>query len=162
VRDAFASGQFNQVPVLEGSNHDEWRLFVALNMELVTHQPLTAAMFIPAISATLGVPAAVAQVIARVYPLANFPSPSIALGALGTDAIFDCNARVSLRLLSQHVITFGYEFADENAPELFLPPVSFPYGAAHASEIQYVLGVTPIVPAPALNADQEKLSDAMV
>src|SRR5215813_7949423 len=29
VRSAFTSGQFNQVPVIEGSNHDEWRLFVA-------------------------------------------------------------------------------------------------------------------------------------
>jgi len=28
---------------------------------------------------------------------------------------------------------------DGQLPENFLPPVSFPYGAAHASEIQYVM-----------------------
>jgi hypothetical protein len=37
--------------------------------------------------------------------------------------------------------TFAYEFNDGNAPENFLPPVSFPYGAAHASEIQYLFAV---------------------
>ena len=37
--------------------------------------------------------------------------------------------------------TFAYEFNDENAQEDFLPPVSFPYGAAHASEIQYLFGL---------------------
>jgi para-nitrobenzyl esterase len=29
VRSALSTGQFNRVPVIEGSNHDEWRLFVA-------------------------------------------------------------------------------------------------------------------------------------
>jgi hypothetical protein len=42
------------------------------------------------------------------YPLSAFASPSLALGAVGTDAIF--------------VPTFAYEFNGENAPENFLPP----------------------------------------
>src|ERR1044071_74662 len=29
IVDSFGSGAFNRVPVVEGSNHDEWRLFVA-------------------------------------------------------------------------------------------------------------------------------------
>src|SRR5262249_57811989 len=29
VQSAFTTGQFNRVPVIEGTNHDEWRLFVA-------------------------------------------------------------------------------------------------------------------------------------
>src|SRR5262249_61382248 len=133
---AFASGQFNQVPVIEGSTHDEWRLFVALNQELVTGHPLTPAEYPGAIASTLGVPLAVAwSVFLPEYPLANYPSPSIALGALGIDGIFACNARISAQLLSAHVPTFEYEFNDGNAPQLFLPPVSFPYGAYHASEL---------------------------
>ena len=55
VRSAFTTGQFNRVPVIEGSNHDEWRLFVA-QTEATTGTPLTAAGYIPAIAATLGVP----------------------------------------------------------------------------------------------------------
>ena len=79
--------------------------------------------------------------------------------------IFACPARFSSQALSQHVTTFEYEFNDANAPQLFLPPVSFPYGAAHASEIQYLLHLTPtpLVPSPpALSADQQKLSDQMI
>jgi para-nitrobenzyl esterase len=157
---AFASGQFNLVPVIEGSNHDEWRLFVALNIDLVSG-PLGPAQYVGAIAATLGVPLATAAFLSTFYPLAAFPSPDLALSALGTDAIFACNSRKAARLLSQHVPTFAYEFNDENAPQRFLPPVSFPYGAAHASEIQYLFDLRATVPAPALGADQERLSQAM-
>jgi para-nitrobenzyl esterase len=136
VRQAFTSGQFNHVPVVEGSNHDEWRLFVAITE--LTNGPLTAAGYVPAIQATLGVPTATAQALAAAYPLSAFPSPALALSALGTDAIFACNSRSSARLLSGFVPTFQYEFDDPNAPMIFLPPVSFPTGSYHAAEIQYV------------------------
>lgn len=162
VRTAFASGQFNRVPVIEGSNHDEWRLFVA-QTEATTRVPLTEAGYLPAIQATLGVPAQVAASFAGFYPLAAYPNPSIALGALGTDAAFACNARVSAQFLSQYVPTYQYEFNDPGAPMLFFPPVSFATGAYHASELQYLFALpgTP-VPSPGFSAAQEKLSDAMV
>jgi len=157
---AFASGQFNRVPVIEGSNHDEWRLFVAGSV--LVRGPGTAAGYPAAIQASLGVPAAVAAFLATQYPVASFPSPDLALSALGTDAIFACNARFAAEQLSQFVPTFAYEFNDENAPQRFLPPVSFPYGAAHASEIQYLFGLPVAVPAPELDASQRQLSDAMI
>jgi para-nitrobenzyl esterase len=137
VRQAFTSGQFNHVPVVEGSNHDEWRLFVAVT-ELTTGAPLTAAGYVAAIQATLGIPLATAQGLAAVYPLSAFPSPALALSTVGTDAIFACNSRVSARMLSGFVRTFQYEFNDPNAPMIFLPPVSFPTGSYHAAELQYV------------------------
>ncbi|MFL6647112.1 MAG: carboxylesterase/lipase family protein [Sulfurifustaceae bacterium] len=159
---AFARGDFNQVPVIEGSNRDEWRLFVALNNEL-PNGPVTAEQYAAAIAATLRLPsaAAAAPIVAQ-YPLANYPSPGIALGAVGTDAIFACPARAAVRGLSQHVNTFAYEFADQNAPQLFLPPVSFPYGAYHSAELQYLFNLRATVPAPSLNAEQQSLSQHMV
>lgn len=160
IGDAFASGAFNRVPVIEGANHDEWRLFVALTT-LVTG-PTPPAGYPAAIQATLGVPAALVPLFVAQYPLASFPSPDLALSALGTDGIFDCNARFAAAKLSQFVPTFAYEFADPDAPQRFLPPVSFPYGAAHASEIQYLLDLPVTVPAPAFDADQRKLSEAMI
>lgn len=159
IRPAFASGQFNHVPVIEGANHDEWRLFVA-QADLARGAPLSAVAYPANVAGLVGVaaaPLAIAQ-----YPLASYPSPSLALSALGTDAIFDCPMRTAARLLSAFVPTFAYEFNDENAPQLFLPPVSFPYAAAHASELQYLFALRATVPAPALGADQEKLSDAMM
>jgi para-nitrobenzyl esterase len=158
---AFASGRFNRVPVIEGSNHDEWRLFVA-QTEAETGTPLTADRYEAAIAATLGVSAATAHALALIYPLSAYPSPSVALGALGTDAIFACNARRALRSLAQYVPTHQYEFNDPTAPMRFFKNLSFPTGAYHASEIQYLFD-TPESPVPAtLNAQQSALADAMV
>jgi para-nitrobenzyl esterase len=157
---AFASGQFNRVPILEGTNHDEYRLFVGIT-ELQTGAPLSAAAYPAAIQATLGVPAAVVPLFVAQYPLASFPSPSLALSALGTDGIFACNTRFVEQRVSQFVPTFAYEFSDPSAPEL-LPPVSFPYGAAHGFEVQYVFDLPVTVPARGLDADQQKLAATMV
>jgi para-nitrobenzyl esterase len=154
------AGTFNHVPVIEGSNHDEWRLFVA-QTELAAG-PLPAAGYVAAIQRTLGVSAAVANGLAAQYPLTAFASPSLALSALGTDAIFACNARKVTDGLAGQVPVFQYEFADENAPQNFLPPVSFPTGSAHASEIQYLFTIRNSVQAPTLNADQQNLSRQMV
>ena len=162
VRAAFTAGQFNRVPVIEGSNHDEWRLFVA-QTEAVTGMPLTAAGYIPAIAATLGVPIGFAAVVAAEYPLAAYQSPSVALGAVGTDVVFSCNARISARALSQFVPTYQYEFNDPTVPMLYFANVSFPTGAYHASELGYIFDITQTpVPNPGLTPAQKDLSDAMV
>jgi para-nitrobenzyl esterase len=156
---AFATGTFNHVPIINGTNRDEWRLFVALS-ELLGH-PVTASNYQSMISATLGVPAAAAAVIAAKYPLTAFPSPSVALGAVGTDAIFACPALTIDKSVSRFVPTFAYEFNDENAPENFLRPVSFPYGAAHASEIQYLMGLPTAAFPGTLSAPQTQLATLM-
>ena len=155
---AFAAGTFNRVPIMNGTNRDEWRLFVALSA--LTGNPVTASNYQSMISATLGVPAAVAGIIAARYPLTSFASPSVALGAIGTDAIFACPALTVDRSVSRFVPVFAYEFNDQNAPELFLPPAGFPYGAAHASELQYLFGLRAAFP-KSLSARQQQLATAM-
>jgi para-nitrobenzyl esterase len=166
---ALASGQFNRVPLMNGSNHDEWRLFVSLDLVLAGIN-VTAANYPAIIAATIGVPPsspAVALVQAQ-YPGGSFPSFDLAIGALGTDSIFACPARFADELVSPFVPTFAYEFNDENAPQNFLPAVSFPYGSAHAAEIQYIFPfanpstVGLKLPQTPLNASQQQLSDKMV
>ncbi len=152
---ALASGQFNRVPVISGTNHDEWRLFVAEGA------PVTAANYQAMITSTLGVPAAAAAAIAAAYPLSAYPSPSVALGAVGTDAIFACPALMADESLSKYVPTYAYEFNDENAPERYLPPVSFPYGAAHESEVQYLFDVSNTPFPGGLSAPQQQLAASM-
>jgi para-nitrobenzyl esterase len=162
---AFSSGQFNRVPVIEGTNHDEFRLFVALLFEL-PNGPISADQYPAYVAALLGLPASVAaQVVPLVlsqYPLSNYASPAVALGAIGTDVAFACNALAVEKSLSQFVPTWAYEFNDPNAPQRFLPPVSFPYGAYHAAELQYLFDLPVTVPAPALTTDQETLANTMV
>jgi para-nitrobenzyl esterase len=55
-----------------------------------------------------------------------------------TDYIFSCPELGADLALQRFAPVYAYEFADENAPEPFLPPVSFPYAAAHASELQFL------------------------
>src|SRR5205814_76497 len=54
-------------------------------------------------------------------------------------------------------------FADPDAPMRFLPPVSFPTGAYHAAELQYLFDLpqSPVA-GPGLTPDQQRLSRAMV
>jgi para-nitrobenzyl esterase len=153
---AFATGQFNHVPLIHGTNHDEWRFFVALLFDLAG-SPITADEY-PAVVGDMVGPDAAPLVLAE-YPLDNFDNPDLAVGAIGTDSIFACPARVADQVLSTQVPMFSYEFNDINAPEVFLPPVSFPYGATHASELRYLFKLTW---GGHLDVGQEELSNDMI
>jgi para-nitrobenzyl esterase len=156
---ALATGQFHHVPVMQGSNHDEWRLFTALDFDLTAGPiPNNEAAYEAALATLVG-PAA--PLVAAQYPLASFPSADIAFAAAGTDVVFACPALGADLSMSQFVPLSTYEFSDENAAQDFLPPVSFPYAAAHASELQYLFALPVTVPRPPLNAQQLHLSDAM-
>jgi para-nitrobenzyl esterase len=168
---AFASGQFNRVPVISGGNHDEWRIFVAQTYDFAG-SPLTDAGY-PAAVATLLMDPLLAAFVLPSYPLINYPPPPppflpasapLAVGALGTDDIFACPERNIVRLLSNSVTVYAYEFNDEGAPPDFADPLAtFPLGAYHAAEIQYLFninqrffGFNPFTP------DQQQLSNTMI
>ena len=157
---ALASGDLTHVPVINGTNHDEWRLFIAIFRPLTG--PVTAANYRSMIASTASVSAAEAAVVAAHYPLSSFASPAEALGAVGTDAIFACPALTMDQELSRFTPTFAYEFNDEHAPERFLPPVSgFSYGAAHASELQYLFQLNDSAFPGTLTPDQQRLAASM-
>jgi para-nitrobenzyl esterase len=159
---ALASGDFSHVPVIDGTNHDEWRLFVAI-FEPLTGQ-VTAANYQSMIASTASVSPAEAAAAAARYPLGSFPDPAEALGAVGTDAIFSCPALTADDELSRFAPVYAYEFNDEHAPELFLPPPpisGFSYGATHASELQYLFRLN-VSPFPAtLTPGQQRLAASM-
>jgi para-nitrobenzyl esterase len=156
---ALATGQFHHVPIIQGSNHDEWRLFTALDFDL-TIGPIgnNEAAYEAALASLVG-PGA--PIVAAEYPLASFPSADLAFATAGTDVVFACPAYGADLAMSQFVPLSTYEFNDENAPQDFLPPVTFPYGAAHASELQYLFDLPITVPRPPLNAQQLQLSSSM-
>ena len=161
--DAFNSGKFNKVPVISGTNHDEYRLFVALDFDLnPAVGPLSTAGYAAAVDALFG--PFLGPIVLADYPLPATPpadAASIALGASVTDAAFSCAARRADQALAQFVPTYTYEFNDENAPfALLFPPLSFPLGASHFAEVQYLLDYLG-TPAP-FTANQEELSDAMI
>jgi para-nitrobenzyl esterase len=132
---ALTTGKFNHVPVIDGSNHDEWRLFVAL--AVFEGHKVTAANYRSRIASTLHVSSAIAGAIVKEYPLKSYPSPALALSAVGTDAIFSCPTLKLDQEMSKYVPTYAYEFNDEHAPAPY-PSPGFSYGATHASELQYL------------------------
>ena len=166
LQTAFATGEFNRVPIINGTNHDEWRLFVALSE--LQGAPVTAANYQAMIASTLGVPASAAAVIAAEYPLSAYPSPSVALGAVGTDAIFACPALTIDQTVSNFVpdirlriqrrerageLPAAREFPLRRRPRVRDP---VPHGPAHRRLPGNALGS-----AAAASYDHEKLLDKL-
>ncbi len=137
--DALLAQQYTHVPIVQGTNHDEFRLFTAELFDLAGG-PLTAAeypFFVEATLTEVGLGADTARVLAK-YPLANYASPDLAASAMATDAAFATTAVVSDNLFALGTPVYAYEFADEHCPDDFVPPVSFPYGAAHEFELPFL------------------------
>jgi para-nitrobenzyl esterase len=106
---------------------------IALNE--VAGRVVTATQYPAVVSAAFGSKAG--PFVLAQYPLSNYVNADEALAAIQTDSTFACPALLADQALSNYVPVFAYEFNDQDAPEIFLPPVSYPYGAAHESELQY-------------------------
>ena len=166
VGGALMSGTYEKVPVIEGSNHDEWSLFVGLYLIRANTKLATQMDYEAAAAATFGLPAAAVSGLIGPYPLANYMNdPNLALTAAGTDFVFSCSSHTAATQLSANAATFAYEFSDPNAPQLLLPvPPSdpaFKYRAAHASELQFIWNL-PMAGSFPLSADEQALSTTMV
>ena len=170
---AFSDGNFNKVPVIQGTNLDEGRLFIPLFNGVVTSATY------PNVVADLfaAYPNPPLSTIESQYPISNYSTngaaaaPGEAVAAIVTDSLFACTARTADQLLSKYVPVWAYEFKDTNAPELFNLPTAFPYGATHASELQFIFNPNaffpnvdypvPTDPFP-LSPDEQHLSQEMV
>ncbi len=151
---ALPQGRFNRVPVMNGSNRDEYRLFLSAQANL------TAEAYPATLNGIYG--DTLGAAVAAEYPVGNYAQPVLALAAVVTDQVFACTAKQVDRWTSRFVRTYAYEFADRDAPEAFLPPAGYPFGAAHASEIQYLFTIAKLPGTPPLTPAQEQLSSEMV
>ncbi len=163
---ALAAGRFARVPVLNGTNNDEERIFVTAGIAVTgavvpAPKPVTAESYQRAISSVLGVPAARAAAIAAEYPLEAYPSPTVALSALVGDASFACPALQLDLWTSKYVPTFGYEFNDDSAPLRFDPPVTGPRVATHKSEWTYLFDLPDAPVHEPFSPGQEALAASM-
>lgn len=143
INQALASGEFNEVPVMMGSNLDEGALFTLLALgdgeDLFTPAGYTAAVA----KLLTEDPTLDAGQIADDYAAEQPTGPLQfvnAYSAIGTDWRFNCPNNNQWNLLQSQVDTWGYWFADRNAPNILDGVTApFPLGAAHSFEIQYVL-----------------------
>ena len=181
VKATFAAGENIKVPTVNGTNENEYALYIAINEagRRATATPpnvdpantsfsLPAAGYAPTIAGlTAGTGIDVNAVIANFYPLANYGSnpaiqPSLAAASLATDLGFSCPAlRTSQRIATQGSQIYMYEFRDQTA----IPSVgvangnyylSFPQGAAHSYDLQYLYNLGDLG-----NAERRELQTAM-
>jgi para-nitrobenzyl esterase len=159
VFDAIRSGEFNRVPFMDVTTHDEYRWFQAFE-EISTGHVITAAEYSARLAAAFGENA---PAVEAAYPLSDFDSPSGALAAARTDFVYPCQVRSFDVDASKYVRVYALEFNDPNSPGI-LPPTSFPLLASHTHEIQYIFprwkgvfegDVTPLTP------QQEQLAKEM-
>ena len=156
---AFAADRYSHVPLLQGTNHDEGRFFVALAYDLAGH-PLTAAEYTQVVEASYGTNGA--KVLAA-YPLSGYASPDLAYAQVITDSAFSCPA-LEADQLAQRSGVYAYEFSDPNPPDDFnLTTLTFPLGAAHSTELQYVFQRIPLLDTvPPFSKAQRALSNQMI
>lgn len=132
---ALAAGRFHRVPVVQGSNRDEMRLF--LSQALKAYPVDGEAGYRERLRTSFG---AAAPGVEAAYPAGAYATPALAWAALLSDASFTCPALRDGRALARYVPAYGYLFADAGAPNfLGLPELpGFPFGAAHGFELPYL------------------------
>lgn len=135
--DAFISGNFVRVPIINGGNRDEMRLYVGYDAVAGVH--VTPDNYLERLKASYGDNAAAVQ--AR-YPLAEFPSAPSALGTVKSDympggPLSNCLFLHTAQLASRHVPVYQYEFTDRAAPPV-MPDPGFELGAVHSAELPYL------------------------
>ncbi|MEM5318301.1 carboxylesterase family protein [Paraburkholderia sp. JHI869] len=158
--DALREGKFNPVTIVNGTTSNEGTFFAALP-ENATGKAMTEEGYNTGLGAFFGDKS---RLVAREYPIADYQSPSEAYAAAATDYLFSCPALMIDKWASEKTTVHAYEFNDRTAPS-YIPPTTYPLGAAHTFELSYIFpgfhGGKVGAPVK-LNSFQEKLSDEMV
>lgn len=155
---AIADGSFARLPIINGSNHDEGKLFVALTYDLaIPPQALDSDNYAVALDAgLLDFDSSLAPLLGLLnplilaqYPLDQFPTPQgydpfygaahEAVSAVFTDAVFGCESDKADGLFSRlGAPLYAYEFSDPNPPAPYSDPYLPPPMSGHAAELVYV------------------------
>lgn len=170
IKSALEAGEFQRVPILAGTNADEYTLFLGIQALDPTKSPPAPEFYKPAIASLIGQPvdSLAVSIVAEAYPLSSYnDNVWQALGAIGTDAAFACNALTQAQTLARHnVPVYAYEFADRNAPVTLLPtrpdPAKIELGASHAFELPYIFGSESLFRARGASEEQVELSQTMI
>jgi para-nitrobenzyl esterase len=161
--EAFRTGKFVQVPILNGGATYEMRLYVGYEIEAGGR--ITTDNYLDRLRVLYGEHA---EAVQAVYPAARWSSPATALGTAMSDFMpgGGLNACLFLRtaaLASRYVPVYQYEFADDAAPPVMNDP-GIELGAVHTSEMPYQFpgfDNTSKLAGPPLTASQRQLSRQM-
>ncbi|EKO3981528.1 carboxylesterase family protein [Vibrio fluvialis] len=178
---AVKTGQFNHVPILIGTNRDEYSWVLGIFGEYNSPKPAlpTEQDFVNYIKTRFEgnagpgntlprYPEGTVQAVLDEYPIDSYASVKEQYISAVTDgawAVAVCGTRHFVRLMADKVPVYQYEFRDRTAPSYFKNKLMLePLGAYHTSEYLYLFpnwsgyNSAPI----ALNSAQEDLSKKMV
>lgn len=154
---AFGEGRVADVPLLIGTNRDEFTLFVALQYLRAGRQYAPGEY--PGLLADTF--ASDAAAVGARYPLDRFGgSAALAYSAAVTDGVFACIADRMADQLATTNDVYAYEFNDPNPPTPEpMRTLPFPVGASHSLELRYLFDIGG---APPLDPAQQRLSNQMI
>ena len=161
MREAMATGQFNQVPLMQGGTTDEAMFGPVAQSYDGAGKPVTEAQYPDLLKQFFG--ASRVEAIKTQYPLADYPTPSYALLAALSDSAVGgnnrtgaCNVQLANQLASSHIPLYAYEFSDKTAPypaPIYNPPNGNLVGAAHTDELSYLFDNVVLTPKQRATAD---------
>jgi para-nitrobenzyl esterase len=154
---AFAAGRAAHVPVLIGTNHDEFTMFTGLRY-LRLGRGIGAAEYLGMLTDIFG---ADGRAVLAHYPPDRYGGDvSLAYSAAATDGVFACVTDRMADALGRRAPVYAYEFDDPHAPAPDpLRHTPFPVGASHSLELRYLFNVGG---APPLDSGQRMLSEQMI
>jgi para-nitrobenzyl esterase len=135
-RAALKAGRFVHVPIINGGNRDELRLYVAYALQ--SGGKVTRENYADMLRTAYG--DKTDRILAE-YPPSAYSSPAAAIGTVMSDyrpdnGLNNCGFLETGKLASAHGPVFQYEFADRDAPPVTENP-GFEMGAVHSSELPY-------------------------
>jgi para-nitrobenzyl esterase len=153
---AISDGSAVHVPVLIGTNHDEFTLFVGLQY-LRYGREYTADYYPQLLAETFG---SNASAVGAQYTVQRYGSVPLAYSAAVTDGVFACPGDRMAQSMAANASVYAYEFNDRDAPMPdAMRKLPFPAGASHAFELRYLFDVGG---APPLNGAQQALSEQVI
>jgi para-nitrobenzyl esterase len=163
-REALASGDFLHMPMINGGNRDEMRLYVAY--QVASGGAVTAANYADQLGAIYGTHA---KAVEARYPISQYASAATALGTAMSDYMpgVGLNYCVFLKmadLAKAWTPVYQYEFADRAAP-LVTDYAGFEMGAVHSAELPYFFpnfSNKAKLDGPDLAAPSQRLAEQMV
>jgi para-nitrobenzyl esterase len=157
-RDAFERGQFLAVPIIDGTNRNEGRLF--LDVGRLTGKLWSQESYEKIIGDFYD--EKTPQVLAE-YAAEAKTHRGLAYADIVTDGIFACPAMTLNGLLRRKTSVYAYEFDDPHAVfNLPRTPFTPALKAYHSSEIAYVMQTRWALANPdKFDSDQRRLSDRM-